>query len=625
MVDRNAALAVIDVQVVSSESVPSEGLTYADLTQAQKEFVNRFVEWFKDGSSHFGVLKGYAGAGKSACLKVALGVLGYPKESEEGDPLLWASAPTHQAVGILEGFLGNAVAGVSTLQSLLGLRPEIAKFTHKEADALELLQAQPIKSEEDELRIELLQKKEQAALEQSLTFQPSRPKPFLGSIRLLLVDECGMVAEQLFTLLHELIWEGDLVSPLLQVLFIGDPAQLPPVGESESLTFTRCNILAELTEVVRYSGSLLEYATALRDPTQDPERLHRLWDDDALFTIPGNMAVREGAELIQGGDETVRFICGTNARCRELNYQLRVRIQGEAHLAYAPGDELITTSAIQRGVQSLWVRDPEMFKGSGWEPTGQRSSKQGTSQLGVPYGTGRCRKGMPVLGTSTYVVLGENISDRPRISVIDDYLSQKHGAIVRNSQSLEPKCFKLETLTGAKFSRQLWGYSLSDGGAIDGEEYLWLLDPNQVDAYLAELAVLKSIAGTTKTRSTKGKRGQEGDTAKQAWELLGLKNWDKWEDGSPVTADQFKDLQSYLWAEFHALDCFVDPVTWSYAITCHRAQGVTIDIAVIDLKSIVGPAKNSAKFAAKGGGLWDVRKSLYTAATRARLQVGVIE
>ena len=625
MVDREAALAVIDAPVVSSESVASEGLTYADLTDAQKEFVDRFVEWFQDGRSHFGVLKGYAGAGKSACLKVALGVLGYPRESEEGDPLIWAAAPTHQAVGVMEGFLGNSVAGVSTLQSLLGLKPEIAKFSVKEAAALAQLQAQPILSEEDELRIELLQKKEQAALEQALSLQPSRPKPFLGSIRLLLVDECGMVAEQLFTLLHELIWEGELVSPSLQVLFVGDPAQLPPVGESESLTFTRCNILAELTEVVRYSGSLLEYATALRDPTQDPERLHRLWDDDALFTIPGNMAVREGAELIQSGDETVRFICGTNARCRELNYQLRVRIQGESHLAYAPGDELITTSAIQRGVQSLWVRDSEMFRGSGWEPTGQRSSKQGTSQLAVPYGTGRCRKGVPVLGTSTYVVLGENISDRPRINVIDDYLTQKHGAVVRNSQALDSRCFELETLTGAKFTRQLWGYSLSDGGAIDGEEYLWLLDPNQVDAYLSELAVLKAIAGTTKTRSTKGKRGQEGDTAKQAWELLGLKNWDKWADGTPVTADQFKDLQSYLWAEFHALDCFVDPVTWSYAITCHRAQGVTIDIAVIDLHSIVGPAKNSAKFAAAGGALWDVRKSLYTAATRARLQVGVIE
>lgn len=627
-----AELAVIDVEVVQSEStidavavavevMPNEGLTYGDLTPAQKHFVDEFVTWFQDGRSHFAVLKGYAGAGKSACLKVALNVLGYPKSDELGNPFIWACAPTHQAVGVLDGFLGNSVAGTSTLQSLLGLRPEIAKFTHKDQSELHRLQRQESMLEDDALKIELLQKKEQAALEQSLSFQPSKPKPFLGQLRLVIVDECGMVDEQLFTLLHELMWEGELVSPSLQVLFVGDPAQLPPVGETESLTFTRCNILAELTDVVRYSGVLLDYATKLRSPIETPETAHHaLGDSDELFTIPANMAVREGAEIIQSGDETVRFICGTNARCRELNYQLRVRLQGEHHLRYEPNDELITTSAIQRGQQGLWVREPQLFQGSGWEHTGARSSKQGTVQLAVPYKTGRCRKGVPVLGTSTYVRLLQDISDRPTIGVIDDYLSNRHGAIVRSEQHLGPDALHHETLTGATFTRQLWRYDLADGGNMDSGEYLWLLDPNQLDSYLTELATLKTLASTTKTRA-KGKRGQEGEHAKESWELLGLKDWERWADGTPVTADEFKDLQSYLWAEFHALDCFVDPVTWSYAITCHRAQGVTIDVSVIDLQSIVGPAKK-AKHA---GGLWDVRKSLYTAATRARKQVVIIE
>jgi hypothetical protein len=225
-----------------------------------------------------------------------------------------------------------------------------------------------------------------------------------------------------------------------------------------------------------------------------------------------------------------------------------------------------------------------------------------------------------VLGTSTYVRLLEDISSSPRIGVIDDYLSNRHGAIVRSEMFLGSDAFTHETILGTKFTRQLWRYELSDGGAMDTGEYLWLLDPNQLDDYLLELAKLKTLASTTKTRA-KGKRGQEGEHAKEAWELLGLKNWEKWEDGSFISADEFKDLQSYLWAEFHALDCFVDPVTWCYAITCHRAQGATIDVSVIDLQSIVGPAKK----AKHTGGLWDVRKSLYTAATRARKQVVIIE
>lgn len=616
-------LMTIDAQVVDVEVLPPEQkeLTYEDLTPAQRGFVDEFVEWFQSGRSHFGVLKGYAGAGKSACLKVALSALGHPRCDELENPLLWASAPTHQAVGVLEAFMGRSVAGVSTLQSLLGLRPEIAKFKTEDEDALQVLQAQPTLLEDDLLRLELLQKKQQAALEQQMSFQPSKPKPFLQHLQLLIVDECGMVNEQLFTLLHELIWEGELVSPSLQVLFVGDPAQLPPVGEKESLTFSRCEILAELTDVVRYSGSLLEYAAAVRNPTNlTPETLHNRWDDEQLFTIPGNLAVKEGSEIIMGGEETVRFICGTNARCRELNYQLRVRIQGEHHLAYSPGDELITTSAIQRGQQSLWVRNADLFEGSGWEFAGARS-KAGKAMFSPPYMTGRCSKGVPVLGTSTYVVLKEDASSSAYIDVIDDYLSQKHGAIVRSAKSLSTRAFEYETLLGTRFNRQLWRYELSAGGDMDRNEYLWLLDPNQLDDYLTSLATLKVLANSTKSRS-KNKRGQEGDVAKQAWELLGLKNWDKWADGSPVSADDYADLRSYLWAEFHALDCFVDPVTWSYAITCHRAQGVTIDIAVIDLQSIVGPAKKAKHM---DGGLWDVRKSLYTAATRARKQVGIID
>src|SRR5690606_34968265 len=76
--------------------------------------------------------------------------------------------------------------------------------------------------------------------------------PSLHQYQLAIIDECSMISDQLF---------GMIVSAArsCRVLFVGDPAQLPPVDQAAvrqqlSPTFERVQHKAVLTEVVRQAA-----------------------------------------------------------------------------------------------------------------------------------------------------------------------------------------------------------------------------------------------------------------------------------------------------------------------------------------------------------------------------------
>jgi ATP-dependent exoDNAse (exonuclease V) alpha subunit len=143
-----------------------------------------------------------------------------------------------------------------------------------------------------------------------------------------------------------------------------------------------------------------------------------------------------------------------------------------------------------------------------------------------------------------------------------------------------------------------------------------------MSAWKEECRHLLSRARTTQSRSKteEGSRGQKGDLAKAVWGELGLKDWFRWADGSRVSDEEYKELRSRLWADYYELYQFADNASYSYASTCHRCQGSTVDVVVIDVKDILGTSRAAWK---KNGDeeLWDTRKLLYTAASRASKQL----
>ena len=86
-------------------------------------------------------------------------------------------------------------------------------------------------------------------------FNPNDPKfnpiakPTMDNYSFIIIDEASMINEELFKLLRE---EADKSRRKIKILFMGDSAQIPPVGEKASVVFEADDIeIYELTQVMR--------------------------------------------------------------------------------------------------------------------------------------------------------------------------------------------------------------------------------------------------------------------------------------------------------------------------------------------------------------------------------------
>ena len=202
------------------------------LTADQKRAASAFEAWLAqaDASEPF-VLSGYAGTGKTFLSMQLLARV-------EARGLCWTVvAPTHKAVGVLRSHLAQA-----------GLRPSWYPSTIHRLLRLKL------KRERDRERCE---ETEQTAMA-------------LEHLALVLIDESSMVDSALLEITLR------CAHPFAtRLVFVGDPAQLPPVGEEQSPVFAMGRAhCATLREVVRHQGPVLRLASGIRSGTLQIGRAH---------------------------------------------------------------------------------------------------------------------------------------------------------------------------------------------------------------------------------------------------------------------------------------------------------------------------------------------------------------
>lgn len=169
-------------------------------TSEQYEGIQKIREWLKSDKQFF-TLAGHAGTGKTTLLK---------KIIEENRMHLIVSAPTHKAKKVIMRMTRQEG---ETLHTLLGLRPDL------DLD----------------------------------DFNPNDPKfnPIaeirIATYNFVIIDEASMINEDLFNMIKDSIkgWNT-------KVLFVGDPAQIPPIGEKLSIVFNGViDDIHELTQVMR--------------------------------------------------------------------------------------------------------------------------------------------------------------------------------------------------------------------------------------------------------------------------------------------------------------------------------------------------------------------------------------
>ena len=171
----------------------------------QYDGINKIRVWLKADGQIFFTLAGYAGTGKTCCIKKIL------------DEYHWGvvvSAPTHKAKKVIMNATNEEG---QTLHGLLGLRPDVNL---------------------DE-------------------FNPNNPIfnpiaiPKICDYNLVIIDEASMINLELYNMIKELTKRGTT-----KVLFMGDPAQIPPVGEKESVVFSQTdNEYHWLTKIERQNDT----------------------------------------------------------------------------------------------------------------------------------------------------------------------------------------------------------------------------------------------------------------------------------------------------------------------------------------------------------------------------------
>lgn len=212
---------VKDIDVLDSNQTPQELKLSNDQTAAWE----KLQKWVTNDKPYF-VLKGFAGTGKTYLLQLL----------NKLPVSIFYSAPTNKAAKVL----GKSVGCIAkTTYSMLGLRMEQV---------------------EDELVL-------------TATGNP----PYFPRGSILVIDEASMVGTQLFTAIQEACERCGI-----KILFVGDPAQLPPVGETSSKSWRVTedpDSKAMLKEVMRYDNQLLVLATSLRDCIKNKDWVSPLRND----------------------------------------------------------------------------------------------------------------------------------------------------------------------------------------------------------------------------------------------------------------------------------------------------------------------------------------------------------
>jgi exodeoxyribonuclease-5 len=183
------------------------------LNPEQTAALEATVKWLAGPFEPFFVLKGSAGTGKTYCIR---------ELTNKTKGRFIFTAPTNKATKVLRDSVtqDDYKPECRTIYSLLGLRIEP-------------------NGEVKELKV------------------PEDPID-LSEYKAIIVDEGSMVNKQLFDYIKLTAEKYHI-----RFLFLGDAAQLPPVGEQMSPIWAISNG-AQLTKVMRYDNTILELATRLR-------------------------------------------------------------------------------------------------------------------------------------------------------------------------------------------------------------------------------------------------------------------------------------------------------------------------------------------------------------------------
>ena len=281
-----------------------------ELTTQQNKVFEQIKAFLNSDASVF-ILRGYAGTGKTTMVKV---VADYITKSRQ----LTMMAPTGRAARVLSAKTGYEA---TTIHKAIYEKAHIVPKKVKDIAESEFKFMFPIHQSEN------------------------------GGNIVAIVDEASMVCSRKIE--HELFVFGtdNLMDDLLtyvrpnfggKIIFVGDPAQLPPVGEAVSNAlradfFQKKGlkvIETELTEVLRQKGDsiILKNAMMIRDLLNKDKRNQLVFEEqkDDVETVPSEQFLEKYLNYRRksGKNDSV-VICYSNKSANRYNRDIRKALYGE--------------------------------------------------------------------------------------------------------------------------------------------------------------------------------------------------------------------------------------------------------------------------------------------------------
>lgn len=283
------------------------------LTPDQSAALEMMKQFINTPRQKYFRLTGYAGTGKSYLTVQLMKWLLNQKIN------FVAGSPTNKAVKNLKKMAVEARVSVEahTVAQLLGQQPELNEETGKE---------------------EFITKGTDS----------------IGGYQVALIDEFSMISKSNFKDINQAVWHTPT-----KVIFVGDGAQLPPVGESEPIIATHEYIKDEatLSSVVRYDGDIAKVAEEIRSVSSYNHKLYpfKTTTDETITCLAREdwlecaIAFFKSKEYKVNPDH-VRFLVWRNRTAASLNDYVRTQLWGEDAPNYVPGDRLIAKIPVFRRI-----------------------------------------------------------------------------------------------------------------------------------------------------------------------------------------------------------------------------------------------------------------------------------
>jgi exodeoxyribonuclease-5 len=265
------------------------------LTDHQQEAYDEVYERLAAGETYTG-LRGYAGTGKTFLVSRLI------EQLVEEDCDVSVCAPTHKAVQVLSEQLDGKPVELQTLHSFLGLR---------------------------------LKPSQDGQYELVFDGAPDRDRPS----GIVIVDEASMIGEE--------EWQHIEDTPYnLQWLFVGDPAQLPPVNEEASPALDVPGPMLEEIHRQAADNPILELATQIRN--DEAHRFQSQYVDGQGVAITHNRtgfmeSVLRTFDTDAFDDDAThaRLLAYRNRTVRRYNQEIRTARYGDDAPRFVPGEWLM--------------------------------------------------------------------------------------------------------------------------------------------------------------------------------------------------------------------------------------------------------------------------------------------